>query len=973
MAILTLKDIQNSSQQPATTATTGGKILSLDEVKKLTPKETKKLGLVSSFIKAPFTKDQATIDRATEGLSGLHKIFTAPLQGYSDTLVGSLMAPKNIEKVAESEAKYSETLLNLYKQAREKGDRQSMAHYERMINDESKRVAGRTGEDILKEVAPEAAKTNLQAVGQSIQAGIGLYSLGALGAGLAGVKEPFGAITSKAPVLGKQVGLQLPSFAELGTRTALPRIAERAALGFQTLAPYGALYAGGLEAGQEAPEGETAGEAFGRVGGAAVKGGLTTGAIGAVGFGLLPEVGRGLTKIKEHIVRGRPSGASFTEEQLNAETAKYKIQNGRVIKDPVADEALKNGLDEKQVDFIKKTNNPTYSEIQKAAEAKSKDISLRATQHDVVGREVNKAIKFLDDQVDDLGRQLGTQAKAMPKVPVDISTSADDFQNMLTQNGVNIADDGTLDFSQSIWRNQKSAQTVANRVWDLLPDENVLTPEQIARTRQTLFVDWQKAITDKSLTGKDPMTSALQKLYSTIDDGIANPNITGGADYLATKMKYAQARTAYDTAIRSMYGSKFGRFTPSELMDKRAGEFMRRSLGNASAEPLRVVDMLEKTAKELGYKGNLNLYNQAQFANMMEDFYNIQQPTGFAGSTAKGIKAFELATSPRQAIKTGLEYVSKVTPETRNQALIKLLNSNGYGDLGSIKITTSTPTSGAKGIIDRAKDNIVESIKNPSLGLATKDVSAQAQAPVIASTKRQIATQLEFLLKNKRISAPVAKQIETILKQSFETVDDLERAITPALSKANSGVQNTISGHIINAKQELGSITGGEGLNPPGDPKVYRPAYQGSTQPPGALGTALRSESGLYGPSTYTTTDKSYANEYATSFSPNRPPGTVASTIIDTGGLFNATNPEHLARLNQATQALKLSPAQLKELQTLLSSFTTSTGALQNSTIETGQNMLLDRVLRTAGFSGVNLSEFGSPVQKLFSKDIPIK
>lgn len=409
---------------------------------------------------------------------------------------------------------------------------------------------------------------------------------------------------------------------------------------------------------------------------------ITQGVVGAGTGGLIGGVVGGVTGG----IRGIIERHKAIEEGLNAtrqptDVIQYsKDPSGNIKIDKTAKEALNQGIDPRDVQFIKnasEADKQAFKDMYQTATDASIDKTVTKSPFETVGKTVVDQAKYLDKTRQQIGKQLGQTAKAMAQVPIDTSGTLSKFTENLDNAGITIGDKGELVFDGSRYADQTAVQKTLQNVYDAISaNDGKLTPAQIIATRQRIFTNNNYAKAANEIVPGDFADNIIGQVYDTLDDPLKAANKTYGD----LAQKYAQS----SSVIRD-FGTLIGK--NFDLGDKftnlRAGEVANRTLSNASAQSMSVVNNLEDTARSLGYSGEGNVRNQVLFANMLQDpKYNLFQPTqvtSLRGRVAQGAldaaKSFKGGFFPGVAnlAEKGIKDIQGISPEGQRSAIESLI------------------------------------------------------------------------------------------------------------------------------------------------------------------------------------------------------------------------------------------------------------------------------------------------------------
>lgn len=345
--------------------------------------------------------------------------------------------------------------------------------------------------------------------------------------------------------------------------------------------------------------------------------------------------------------------------------------------DKTAKEALDQGVDPLDVQFIKNANDSdkkAFREMYNTAVKASQDKTFAGQPQEVVGKTLVEKAQFIDGVRKQVGKQLGDAAKAMPQTPIDVTGAVSKFEENLGNAGIYADDVGKLNFDGSRYADQPAVQKALQKVYDSVDDN--MSPTSIITARQRIFTNQKYANAANEIVPGDFADSMIGQLYDTLDDPLKASN----KGYGNLAQKYAQSSNSL-REFGQLIGKNFD--LGDKFTDLRAGEVANRALSNASAKPLSVVSGLEETAKSLGYKGESTARTQVLFSNLLQDpNYDLFKPTQItslrsrvAQGAVDAAKSFKGGLVPglSQLAEKGAKTLGGISPEARRLAIEKLI------------------------------------------------------------------------------------------------------------------------------------------------------------------------------------------------------------------------------------------------------------------------------------------------------------
>ena len=367
-------------------------------------------------------------------------------------------------------------------------------------------------------------------------------------------------------------------------------------------------------------------------------------------------------------------------KKIDPDVIQYKVVNGKKTTDEAAIDAVKKGFDEKDVAFVKNLSAEDKAIARKAAsiaKAGANDKTFARQSLEESGKVVVDQAKTLQKAKQQIGQQLGALRVQLADVPVDLTKTSSTFMQDLAEAGVQVTDEG-LDFANSRYANvpdvQKAIATAYGRVSSAGQNTTAKTADII---RQQLGTEVD--LSAMSGTMDKSAKRILQRLYANLGDNLTSidPN------YAELSTKYSRLSDTLDDFQRSL-GKDFK--ATDSLSGLKAGEVMRRMLGNASSNPVRIAEEMQTLARQYGYNPNVNVRNQLVFNQLLEDLLgssqsqNLQSQLTKANLNAQEVvqTAADVATGNASGITSkvfkGLRLLRQVTPEDKLKALEALLN-----------------------------------------------------------------------------------------------------------------------------------------------------------------------------------------------------------------------------------------------------------------------------------------------------------
>lgn len=415
--------------------------------------------------------------------------------------------------------------------------------------------------------------------------------------------------------------------------------------------------------------------------------GLKGAAIGGLAGGALGAAAGGISGARQgRIDRKQEVLEMLQKRKPQVEAVGYKISPEKeVIKDKVAQKAISVGISDTDVNFIKNStrgDKALFRNQYKIAEAVSKDKTNPSRPVEVAGKALVDRVKFLMNKRTEVGKQIGEAVKNLPDEKLNTQPVYDEFLKDIQEAGVRRTTSNALNFSQSAWRNQPQVRKAVQQLYnDLQPSKITGTSEvkalRLYRLRQQLFDDLN--IASKTNVLPDNATRILSKTRGNLE----KPLLEVSGDYKKLATDYSKLSQSV-SEFNKIMGKDFN--IADDLAALRAGEVGNRILGNASAKPLKLLQLIDDTSKDFKFFSNVDLRNQFLFSDFLEDIFGTTQTRSLRGQVGKGVgDAEEAIQIAGQAVtgnipgtvvglaKKGLNLVRGITPENQKRAVKELI------------------------------------------------------------------------------------------------------------------------------------------------------------------------------------------------------------------------------------------------------------------------------------------------------------
>lgn len=367
--------------------------------------------------------------------------------------------------------------------------------------------------------------------------------------------------------------------------------------------------------------------------------------------------------------------------KIPAEAIKYTVNaDGKKVIDTKANEALKSGIADQDIAFIKNASaedKKRFVMAMKVAEQASKDKTYARQPVEEAGRVIIDQANTVEGARQKVGHELGVVRAKLADVPVDVVGTAQNFYDDLSDAGITVGNEG-LDFSKSKYANvpkiQKILESVHQRIVAAGDTPNVKAVDLI---RQQLGTEVDLGTLEGNLDKS--AKRILQKVYANLGEDITFID----PQYAELSDQYSKLSTAMDYFQRAL-GKDFEATNLKSSL--KAGEVGRRMLGNAASRPLAIVENIQDLARAYGYNKNIDSRSQILFASFLEDLFGTTQTQSLQSQMTKGVNAAEEATGAltdaatgnasgllSKAVRKGLNLVRNITPERQIEAVRALI------------------------------------------------------------------------------------------------------------------------------------------------------------------------------------------------------------------------------------------------------------------------------------------------------------
>lgn len=450
--------------------------------------------------------------------------------------------------------------------------------------------------------------------------------------------------------------------------------------------PIASRIAGNMAIG--AAEGGVAGAGFADAGNRAE--GATVGAVigaplGAVGGEFARSIQK-KTAVKDEV------GKLLKNKSTDRRVAKYVINGaGKVQKDPIARDAIKQGVDEGVVATIKGASNADKQAMNRmlSVMARGRENARYSAQNrasDVIGKNLVSRIKVISQANREAGAAIKGVALKLKGRPADFTKPINDLMHGLDEYGISLVrgDNGLIkpDFTESLFRKNPAARRLISNLID-----EMQKPGGVDGFR----AHWLKKMIDdqvvygKSKTGLGGEAERLVKSFRRNLDQALDDQFP---EYKKVNDIYSETKGILDS-VQDAAGSKIDILGRNN--DKALGTLSRSLLSNIRSRGnlINSLDDLDVAAKKYGGKYEDDILTQVLFADELDRLFGASAKTSLQGDMLKasagkaargsikdmaidaGIDAIDKARgiNEENAIKSLRQLLSRMTPEESGKAI----------------------------------------------------------------------------------------------------------------------------------------------------------------------------------------------------------------------------------------------------------------------------------------------------------------
>lgn len=355
----------------------------------------------------------------------------------------------------------------------------------------------------------------------------------------------------------------------------------------------------------------------------------------------------------------------------DSRVAKYMVDGaGKVTKDKVAIESIRQGFDEGVVSVVKGAKAQDKANMRRMLNTlirgkRNPTEAIRNRPADIIGQTVAKRYKYVENQKKLAGSAVDRAAKSLKGQQVDYRPVVEKFVDTLDDVGVKLKTDGrvTLDFDGSDFEGMKGVQSAIKRVVTRMTDTRTPDAYDIHRLKRYIdnSVDYQKSA--GGMTGQ--AERIVKQLRHNLDE-LLDGNFEA---YDIANQRYAKSLNALNE-IDALVGK-------NGATDRSIGTLTRRISSNAMSGGRvdQAITNLDQTAAELGGRFSDDLDTLVVFANELERKLGSSARTSLQGqgeNVANQMRNVADKGAYRAVVDKGFEVISGIRGVNEENAIKSL-------------------------------------------------------------------------------------------------------------------------------------------------------------------------------------------------------------------------------------------------------------------------------------------------------------
>lgn len=333
-------------------------------------------------------------------------------------------------------------------------------------------------------------------------------------------------------------------------------------------------------------------------------------------------------------VSGRVAAEDIQAGGRQGGLATLDVKGSKVVPDPLGQEAVKQGFDERIVQVAKSTTPETRADmlkmLQRMEAFKAGKTDLRPS--DIAGQAAVNRIQFIRDKANQARTELNEIARnKLAGKPMDVTPVMQNLQSSLDDLGATVLSANgrpVVSYKGSIIEKDPGSQRVINDLLDLMSGGQLGAPVDALRFHNLKRqID---AIVDYGKSGKEGIPASGERLLKSIRRSLneslrqVDPEYARVNDTISTSLK------VFDD-IEDSVGTKIDIFGPSA--DRAVGQQLRRLFSNTQARVAMedALKQLDDVSRQFGGDFNNSAYDLAQFATNLDKRFGAVAETSLQG------------------------------------------------------------------------------------------------------------------------------------------------------------------------------------------------------------------------------------------------------------------------------------------------------------------------------------------------------
>lgn len=372
--------------------------------------------------------------------------------------------------------------------------------------------------------------------------------------------------------------------------------------------------------------------------------------------------------IESSVIKQIESGAR--DNGLAKLMTEYTPSGAKLKADKVAEEAIKQGIRDGQVQAIK-TMNPATKEkainmldIMKKTKANERS-SLDVRPSDIVGSAIEDRLLFLRSEAGLAKDELDFIVKHnLEGVPVDTAPVLNTLKKTFTDLDLdfkrgdageilrNKSGQPTVEFTGSMISKDRSAQKAIRDLVELLGEGGAPDAARLHKLKRQIdvMVDYKKQ-SAMGLSGAGK--KALKDVRVSLNDTLR----TLDPEYARVNDTLHTAIGAMDSLDEAVGGIEIVGKGSGKAMGQKMRSLMSNNIGRVKLE--NALDQINEATKKLGGTTLTDVKDLAHFGNILDERFGTMAKTGFAGQVEQGA-AQAAKTMTQSPSKTAVDMVGKV-------------------------------------------------------------------------------------------------------------------------------------------------------------------------------------------------------------------------------------------------------------------------------------------------------------------------